>query len=323
MNIKHGNNFHFLLLLLIFLPYTHLTAQTLDQSIKKAGRDLSDKLPNQSAVAIINFTSSSESFSSHVINELTANLVQIGSLKVVERAQLDLIREEQNFQMSGNVSDESMRSIGRMFGAQFIITGSLANVGTAYRFDIRCVNVESAQIEFMYVANIADDPQIEYLITGRHLKAKTSPKLWSIGVSLGTAFAEPWLMGTVRGTIAPLNNFFIELGFDGGTMSGNSNVDYYYLYPYANACFYLPLTWGGIYTGIGGGYLISKYTFPEGSREVDNFAAGVTAGLNLFSVLDISYTFRTDFNNVGHKVSVGYIYRFNQKSKEKIRGNVE
>jgi len=27
-------------------------------------------------------------------------------------------------------------------------------------------------------------------------------------------------------------------------------------------------------------------------------------------MIDISYTFKTNFENIGHKVSVGYIFRF-------------
>jgi len=40
------------------------------------------------------------------------------------------------------------------------------------------------------------------------------------------------------------------------------------------------------------------------------FALDLTAGVNLFDMLDISYTFRTNFKNVGSKLSVGYTYRF-------------
>ena len=135
-------------------------------------------------------------------------------------------------------------------------------------------------------------------------------QLWSVGVSVGSGLAEPWLVGTVRGTLAPLKKTFIELGFDYGLLSGNKDVGYYYLYPYAHFAYYMPLNWGGIYAGAGGGYLLSKYTFPEGESTVNSFAVDVCAGVNILSFIDVSYTFRTNFDNVGHKVSVGYIYRF-------------
>jgi len=43
---------------------------------------------------------------------------------VVDRQQLDLIRAELNFQMSGEVSDESAQSIGQMLGVQSIMSGT-------------------------------------------------------------------------------------------------------------------------------------------------------------------------------------------------------
>ena len=138
-----------------------------------------------------------------------------------------------------------------------------------------------------------------------------SNKLWSIGASLGSCFTDPWLIGTLRGTIAPIKYSFLELGMDAGFVSGVKDVGYYSFYPFAHLAFFWPFTKiVGAYAGAGGGYLIAKYTFPEGDVPVNTFAADAIAGVTLLDMLDISYTFRSNFTNVTNKLSVGYFYRF-------------
>ena len=135
--------------------------------------------------------------------------------------------------------------------------------------------------------------------------------LWSVGASLGTSLAAPWMIGTLRGTLAPLQYSFINLGLDIGFISGTQGVGYYSFFPFAHAVFYYPLgKWGGPYAGAGGGYLFARYNFPEGKVPVNSFAMDIIAGFNFMDMLDASYTFRTDFGRISSKLSLGYIYRF-------------
>ena len=70
-------------------------------------------------------------------------------------------------------------------------------------------------------------------------------------------------------------------------------------------------TRGGLYAGAGGGYLRLKYDSRNGEIPAQtSFALSTIAGVNLFDMVDISYTFRTDFDNANNKVAVGYVYRF-------------
>jgi hypothetical protein len=136
-------------------------------------------------------------------------------------------------------------------------------------------------------------------------------RLWSAGVSVGSAFTTPLLIATLRGTLAPLRNSFLELGFDAGFLSGTADVQYYSFYPFVHLAFFMPLSERtGWYAGAGGGYLMAKYSFPKGDIPVTLFPVDFIAGINLFDMLDISYTFRTDFKNADNKASVGYTYRF-------------
>jgi len=138
-------------------------------------------------------------------------------------------------------------------------------------------------------------------------------KFWSVGASVGSSFAAPWVIGTAHGTIAPFKYSFLELGFDTGFVTGKSNTNYYSLYPFAHLAFFWPLMANkiGLYAGLGGGYLMVSYDFTGEGKYTENFLLGaVTVGVNLFDMIDVSYTLKTNFSARSHKVSVGYTYRF-------------
>ena len=160
-------------------------------------------------------------------------------------------------------------------------------------------------------ANPAGRPQI-IIGGGAREESPGSPRYRTLGVSAGSSFAAPWMIGTLRGTIAPLDNWFVELGFDYGMVSRESGVNSYScLYPYAHMGYFWPFSGkGGMYAGIGGGVWMVSYKFSDGEYSENFFLAALTAGINLFDMIDISYTCRTNFTNVSHKVSVGYTYRF-------------
>jgi len=143
-------------------------------------------------------------------------------------------------------------------------------------------------------------------------------RLKTIGVSVGTAFDTPLVIGTVHGTIAPFNGSFFDLGIDAGYGTGLDDVEYFSLYPFANFALFVPFPRtadgkrGGWYAGVGIGAMFANYTFKVAGSIWDTvIATNIVTGFNLFDMLDISYTIRTDFNLSNGKLSVGYVYRFN------------
>jgi len=144
------------------------------------------------------------------------------------------------------------------------------------------------------------------------VKEKEPTKFWSVGASVGTSFVEPWLIGTIRGTIAPVKYSFLELGVDAGFLTNNKEVGYLSFYPFVHAAFFWPFINDKVaaYAGAGGGFLWASYSFPEGKYSGNTFALDAVAGINLFNMIDISYTLRTNFTNLISKVSAGYTYRF-------------
>jgi len=121
----------------------------LDGAINRAGRDLINDLPNNTRIAVINISSNNENISAIVVDELEFLLVSSKKFTIVDRSTLEAIRKEQNFQMSGDISDASAVSIGNLLGANIVITGNITRTGTSQRLSIRALNVTTAQIVTM------------------------------------------------------------------------------------------------------------------------------------------------------------------------------
>lgn len=146
----------------------------LDAAIQQASKEINVSLPQGTKVALLNFNSDTDVLSDYVLEEMSIALVKAKKLVVVDRKEIDLIRREMDFQMSGDVSDESAQEIGKMLGAQSIVSGSLINMGETYRFRTKVINVISAAIQTSSSISVADDPQIRYLL-GQ--SGKSSPQI--------------------------------------------------------------------------------------------------------------------------------------------------
>ena len=140
--------------------------KTLDQAIAEAAVRIDERIEAGTKIALLNFNSPSDRFSLYVLDELSANLLDSGRLTVVDRREVDLIRNEFEFQFSGEVGDDSMQELGRMLGAQSIVSGSLTEIGGDYRIVIRVLNVQTASVAVQYRADIDSDRRVQSLLEG-------------------------------------------------------------------------------------------------------------------------------------------------------------
>jgi TolB-like protein len=155
---------------------------TLDQTIQQTAESIGINLRSGIKIAMLNFTSSSIAFSEYVLDELGGALVNAKRVSVVDRRELELIRQEENFQLSGEVSDKSMVSIGKKLGAQMIVSGSLRNMGEEYKFTARILNVETAQVEAFFSSDISKkDTRTSYLLSVRNPTPAPKPPSPPIG----------------------------------------------------------------------------------------------------------------------------------------------
>jgi len=139
-------------------------ADELDAAIRETSDYLNKQLPKGNKLVILNVQSEFPALSEYIIDELIANTVNDRVFSVVDRQQLNTIRAELDFQMSGEVDDETAQALGRMAGAQTIISGAVSRVGDLYRLRIRALSVQSAQIEAQFNRNIPDGPTVVALV---------------------------------------------------------------------------------------------------------------------------------------------------------------
>jgi len=130
------------------------TVDELDIAIRDASDYLNDNIPQRSKIVILNIESNSTNLSEYLIDELIANAVNDKNFSVVDRRQLETIQSEQKFQMSGAVDDKDALAIGKFFGAQTIISGTMRDIGGRYRMTIRALSVQTAQVQGQYNRNM-------------------------------------------------------------------------------------------------------------------------------------------------------------------------
>jgi hypothetical protein len=120
--------------------------QGLEAALNRASATLMNDMERDATIAILSVSSNDQSMVAYVLDELEYLLVQARRFRIVDRRQLEQIRAEQNFQLSGEVSDASAVSIGQMLGASIVITGDISSFGTAMRLSLRAIDVRTARI---------------------------------------------------------------------------------------------------------------------------------------------------------------------------------
>jgi hypothetical protein len=121
-------------------------AAAAEDAVKRAGEKLIEGLPEKAVIAVLNVSAGEKDTAAFIMEELEYRLLESGKFKIVDRKSLDTLRAEQNFQMSGAVSDESAVSIGNMLGANIVVTGALSGSAGARRLTLKALDIQSAEI---------------------------------------------------------------------------------------------------------------------------------------------------------------------------------
>jgi TolB-like protein len=130
---------------------------SLDAGLEKSVAYFESRIAQGTKVAVLNMSSLSPPLAEYVIEEIVGCLVNSLSLTLVDRSNLELLRQEMNFQYSGEVSDETALSLGKILGAQTVVTGSINLAGNVFRLRIRAIDIETGVIQGQFNANIAKD----------------------------------------------------------------------------------------------------------------------------------------------------------------------
>jgi TolB-like protein len=187
-----------------------LDALTFDQAIADIAAYFTGRLPAASTVAITSFEAETENLSAYAIEELWNCFEKAGGFVMIDRRNVEKIRDEIRYQLSGEVSDESARAIGKQYGVQYIIYGSLTRIGGEYRIAAYATDVEKAS-SAMRAITVRPDERLSAL-SGKgqtSLEAEIDKAVAGLGRSLAgrmtIAIGRISLSGT--GTVTNLSDY--------------------------------------------------------------------------------------------------------------------
>ncbi|MDR1108576.1 MAG: CsgG/HfaB family protein [Spirochaetaceae bacterium] len=121
------------------------TDTSVEASLSRAANAIMTRVPPRSKMAIVYVTARDAEISEFIAGELEFIMVEKGFI-LIDRSELDRIRREQAFQMSGEVDDTQAVSIGKIAGANIIITGSVTGTGDLRRLRLRALSTETGQV---------------------------------------------------------------------------------------------------------------------------------------------------------------------------------
>jgi TolB-like protein len=139
----------------------------LEKAIESQASYIIKNSSRNTAVAIVSIKSNSGLLSEYIMEKLPDYVVNNReNITFVDRSKLDLVQQEIKFQYSGEVSDETMVSIGKKIGAQIIVTGTIMEAGNSYNFSIKLLDVETARIKGSNSTQIVHDNTMESFMAG-------------------------------------------------------------------------------------------------------------------------------------------------------------
>ena len=100
---------------------------------------------------------------------LISDLAELSEIRVVERARLNAVLDEQKLAASGKVDAATAARIGKLLGARELVLGSFFDLAGALRIDARVVEVETGKIVRSVGAN---GPAADFWALERDLAGK-------------------------------------------------------------------------------------------------------------------------------------------------------
>ena len=157
-------------------------AKPLDDVIEEAAEKFIEKAEVGSKVFLGIFEATkkdgtkSAELENYVMNYLQSLIVDSGALDVSERAQLESLQAEIDYQQAGNVKDEEWAEMGRQDGAQYAIYGKGEWKANSYVITLKMTHVESAKIVVNYRGEvIGKDKELKRMM-GKIEEEKPSKK---------------------------------------------------------------------------------------------------------------------------------------------------
>jgi curli biogenesis system outer membrane secretion channel CsgG len=106
----------------------------------------------------------------YLAEEIVTRLVETGVLDVIERSLLDKVMAELKLSHSGAVDPESARHLGRIIGAEAIVTGSITDLQSYVGVNCRLIDTETGRIFGAAQTRIVKDTDMQKSLKSQWLK---------------------------------------------------------------------------------------------------------------------------------------------------------
>ena len=217
-------------------------AVDIETALQQVADQFSASLKKGTTIAIVGISSDSAEMSNFMLDDLTMRFVQARTLTVANRANLDAIKTEMNFQLSGEVSDETIQQLGAMVGANIVIHGSLKPLGSNFNLVVQALDVTSATVLDMCRIRVEPNSMTDYLFAQGGVKVKKSSAVRAsskysgdVQILLGGRFATcgdnasvGFLLGARNFNLFNINDTFAFGFFEdlSGSLGGNVGINF-------------------------------------------------------------------------------------------------
>ncbi|MDX9898757.1 MAG: CsgG/HfaB family protein [Spirochaetia bacterium] len=129
--------------------------QTLDEVYEDLSYDLLEFIPDdtEATIAVYFFLEDGKESpkSEYVLNRLITAMATViyddsRPLTMVSRSALDRLLEEQSFQLSGLTDQAASISLGKLLGADIIVTGSISLLEYGYEINAQLIRVQNGAV---------------------------------------------------------------------------------------------------------------------------------------------------------------------------------
>lgn len=114
-------------------------------------------------------------FGTFAAEELVTDLVNIGGLELVERTTLDKVMGELKLNESGAIDPASAKQVGKLVGADAIITGTITDLQSYVGVNCRLIDTQTGHIFGAAEARIVKDDDVKKIL-GTPMASRNGPR---------------------------------------------------------------------------------------------------------------------------------------------------
>lgn len=167
--MRNYNRLFFGLLFFAFILFISTTSHAFDKSLDQGLDEIAQKVTKsipagaKKTVAVMDFNSIEGGvtvFGRFIGEELITKLFESERFKVIERSLLEKALEELKFNTSDLVDPSVAKQLGKVVGADAIVTGTLSDLGQSVKINARVIMVESGEVIGAAGAQIIKDASV-------------------------------------------------------------------------------------------------------------------------------------------------------------------